>query len=423
MAAILSGSTRGFLSVERLRSDRLRRDRTSAGNPRRKKFASPGASKAESLVEQGLESFNNGTGDAKDAENALSLFVEASKVPDATDDELRAAIYNSACAYVKLKRWKEACSQIERAINEYDVKLVVALRDPDLSALRDRREWVELLGRVSGGIGNEGYAKLRAEASAPFQFVRLFLFGGLSAGAALGGIVSTARLAAAFGGTYDLQESAQTFGINVACLAVLGFLFKRELDSRERNVSQAAKEEELAQLQVCVSRDGERAVPISAFRGMYRPIIIAGSKGQVKKSMAKAATFAPMFATRGIVVIPVVLNEIDLDEKIQLLKEDVSFGGKGFSSLSSSSSSSSSSKPSEKWKLLPHDVDEWREWIGKLGIDSKGATTEVYAQIQLDGVVRSSGQGPPPFEKLISDIPELDSLLSRLGDGRGQKSE
>ena len=416
-----SGSTRSVRP-----SPRGVRGGSSVPSPSRN-FVSPRAalvsraSKAESLVEEGLQSFQNGAGDA---EKALSLFVEASMVPNATDDELRAAIYNSACAYVKLKRWKEACLQIEKAINDYDVKLVVALRDPDLSALRDRREWVELLGRVSGGIGNEGYAKLRAEASSPFQFVRLFLFGGLSAGAALGGIVSTARLAAAFGGTYDLQESAQTFGINIACLAVLGFLFKRELDSRQKNVAQAAKEEELAQLQVCVSRDGDRAVPISAFRGMYRPIIIAGSKGQVKKSMAKAATFAPMFATRGIVVIPVVLNEIDLDEKIQLLKEDVSFGGKGFASATatSSSTSGSSSNPSEKWKLLPHDVDEWREWIAKLGIDSKGATTEVYAQIQLDGVVRSSGQGPPPFEKLISDIPELDSLLSRFGDGRGQKS-
>ena len=380
------------------------------------------ASDAEALVEQGLETFQSGAGDA---EKALDLFVRATKVPGATEDELRAAVYNSACAYVKLKRWKEACAQIEKAINDYDVKLVVALRDPDLGPLRDRREWVELLGRVSGGIGNDGYAKLRAEASSPFQFVRLFLFGGLSAGAALGGIVSTARLVAAFGGAYDLQESAQTFGINVACLAVLGFLFKRELDSRQKNISQAAKEEELAQLQVCVSRDGERAVPISAFRGMYRPIIIAGSKGQVKKSMAKAATYAPMFAKRGIVVIPVVLNETDLDEKIQLLKEDASFGGKGFGSpaeaagASSSSSSSSSSKPSEKWKLLPHDVDEWREWIGKLGIDAEGATTEVYAQIQLDGIVRSSGQVPPPFEKLISDIAELDSVVTKFGDGRG----
>lgn len=379
------------------------------------------ASDAEALVEQGLEFFQDGAGDA---EKALDLFIRATKVPNATEDELRAAVYNSACAYVKLKRWKEACAQVEKAINEYDVKLVVALRDPDLGSLRDRREWVELLGRVSGGIGNEGYAKLRAEAASPFQFVRLFLFGGLSAGAALGGIVSTARLVAAFGGTYDLQESAQTFGINVACLAVLGFLFKRELDSRQKNISQAAKEEELAQLQVCVSRDGDRAVPISAFRGMYRPIIIAGSKGQVKKSVAKAATYAPMFAKRGIVVIPVVLNETDLDEKIQLLKEDASFGVKGFSPSSSSSAAPATpSKPSEKWKLLPHDVDEWREWIGNLGIDAEGATTEVYAQIQLDGVVRSSGRGPPPFEKLISDIPELDSVVSKFGDGRGYQKK
>ena len=420
-------------------SGRIPRVRTSLGEEirlrERRSFLCRSSEKspsiAESLVEQGLETFQKADGNAA---KALSLFIEASKVPNATEDELRAAVYNSACAYVKLKRWNEACAQIEKAINDYDLKLVVALRDPDLGPLRDRREWVELLGRVSGGIGNEGYAKLRAEASSPFQFVRLFLFGGLSAGAALGGIVSTARLLAALGGTYDVQESAQTFGINIACLVVLGFLFKRELDSRQRNISQAAKEEELAQLQVCVSKDGERAVPISAFRGMYRPIIIAGSKGQVKKSLARASTYAAMFAKRGIVIIPVVLNETDLDEKIKLLKEDASFGGgggKGFGTTPTPSEKSSSSEkitpPSasseNKWKLLPHDTEEWREWIRKLGIDAEGATTEVYAQIQLDGVVRSSGKGPPPFDKLMSDIPELDSLVSRFGDGRGYSRE
>jgi hypothetical protein len=381
-------------------------------------------SQAESAVENGLELFGAG-----DAQAALDEFSRARSVPNVTADELRAAVYNSACAYVKLKRWKEACDAIEEAINTHDVKLVVALRDPDLSQLRDRREWVELLGRVSGGIGNEGYAKLRAEASSPFQFVRLFLFGGLSAGAALGSVVSTARLLGALGGVYELEETAKTFGINIACLIVLGFLFKRELDSRQKNIRQAAKEEELAQLQVCVSRDGERAVPISAFRGMYRPIIIAGSKGQVKKSMKNAASFARLFAERGIVIIPVVLNDTDIDDKIQRLKEDASFSG--FSSPSSKSAPTSTSKASsaspkslseKKWQLLPHDVKEWREWIQKLGLDSEGALTEVYAQIQLDGVVRSSGLGPPPFEKLISDIPQLESVQTRFGDGRGYKS-
>ncbi len=372
------------------------------------------ASKAEVAVESGLDLFAAG-----EAEKALDEFLKAQRLGGSAD-EMRAAVYNSACAYVKLKKWKDACDALEKAINTYDVKLVVALRDQDLAPLRDRKEWNELLGRVSGGIGNEGYAKLRAEASSPFQFVRLFLFGGLSAGAALGGIVSTARLIAAFGGTYDLQESAKTFGINVACLTVLGFLFARELNSRKKNVQMAAKEEDLAMLQVSVSKDGERSVPLAAFRGMYRPIIIAGSKGQVKKSLAKATKFASLFATRGIVVIPVILNDEDVDEKIQQLKEDVSFSNTGEKGFSKKPATAEAPKePSKKWKLSPYDVEEWKKWVQSLGIDDTGATTEVYAQVQLDGVVRSSGRGSPPFEKLISDIPELDSMQTRFGDGRG----
>lgn len=378
-------------------------------------------SNAEAAVEYGLELFAAG-----EAGKALDEFLKAQRLGGSTD-EMRAAVYNSACAYVKLKKWKEACEALEKAINTYDVKLVVALRDQDLAPLRDRKEWNELLGRVSGGIGNEGYAKLRAEASSPFQFVRLFLFGGLSAGAALGGIVSTARLLASFSGTYDLEESAKTFGINIACLAVLGFLFVRELDSRKKNIQMAAKEEDLAMLQVSVSKDGERSVPLAAFRGMYRPIIIAGSKGQVRKSLSKAAKFSSLFATRGIVVIPVMLNDEDVDEKIQQLKEDASFsnigetGSKGFSKKEATPSGTQE-ETGKRWKLLPYDVEEWKKWVQSLGIDDTGATTEVYAQIQLDGVVRSSGKGSPPFEKLISDIPELDSMQTKFGDGRGMAS-
>lgn len=374
------------------------------------------ASNAEVAVESGLELFAAG-----EAEKALNEFLKAQRL-GGSSDEMRAAVYNSACAYVKLKKWSEACDALEKAINTYDVKLVVALRDQDLAPLRDRKEWNELLGRVSGGIGNEGYAKLRAEASSPFQFVRLFLFGGLSAGAALGAIVSTARLFAAFSGTYDLEETSKTFGINVVCLAVLGFLFLRELDSRKKNIQMAAKEEELAMLQVSVSKDGERSVPLAAFRGMYRPIIIAGSKGQVKKSLSKAAKYSSSFTTRGIVIIPVILNDEDVDEKIQQLKEDVSFsvknGEKGFSKKAPSVPDTQN-EPRKKWKLSPYDIEEWKNWVQSLGIDDTGATTEVYAQIQLDGVVRSSGKGSPPFEKLLSDIPELDSVQTKFGDGRG----
>ena len=39
------------------------------------------------------------------------------------------------------------------------------------------------------------------------------------------------------------------------------------------------------------------------------------------------------------------------------------------------------------------------------------------AQVQLDGSVQRSGVGVPPWDRWLDDIPELDSLRSRLTDG------
>ncbi len=40
-------------------------------------------------------------------------------------------------------------------------------------------------------------------------------------------------------------------------------------------------------------------------------------------------------------------------------------------------------------------------------------------QVQLDGSVRASGAGVPPWERWKVDLPELDSLQTRLTDGVG----
>lgn len=376
---------------------------------------------AEAAVEKGLSLFEQG-----DASAALEEFLRA-EASSPTNDEALAAIYNAACAYTKLNRWKEASDALVRAINEYDLKLIVALKDPDLAPLRDRREWNAALEKVAGGITSEGYAKLKAEASAPFRLIRLFLFGGLASGAGLGLLVSVGRLAAAIGGSGDLKETSTTFGINIASFVILGYLFNRERSAQKSGIDTAAKEEELAMLQVRVSKSGNRSVPLSAFRAMYRPLVIAGSKGQVTKSLQKAASLKQQLVSRGVVVIPVILNDQNVDANIQRLKEEMKGeGSKGFAPSTSSTQASSVDEESEsddskKWKLEPYQTEEWKQWLKKFGIDDTGAMTEVYAQVQLDGVVRASGAGSPPFEKLISDIPVLDSWQTKLTDGRGMQ--
>ena len=82
-------------------------------------------------------------------EVALQLFLQAQQLqPDA--DEARAACSNAACAQARLKQWQAAVDSITRAVNDHDLKLTVALNDPDLAALRERREWLAALAVLRG---------------------------------------------------------------------------------------------------------------------------------------------------------------------------------------------------------------------------------------------------------------------------------
>ena len=99
---------------------------------------------AKEAVERGLEVFKSGN-----PEVALQLFLQAQQLqPDA--DEARAACYNAACAQARLKQWQAAVDSITRAVNDHDLKLTVALNDPDLAALRERREWLAALAVLRG---------------------------------------------------------------------------------------------------------------------------------------------------------------------------------------------------------------------------------------------------------------------------------
>ena len=60
------------------------------------------------------------------AAEALRLFQEALALQP-TADEACAALYNSACCYAKLRQWQPAVDAISAAVNDYDLKLTVAV--------------------------------------------------------------------------------------------------------------------------------------------------------------------------------------------------------------------------------------------------------------------------------------------------------
>jgi len=73
-------------------------------------------------VEEGLKLFQK-----KSYAKAVEHFNTALEL-NPTDDEAMAALYNLGCAYTKQKQWKLASESIIRAINDYKLKLSVALK-------------------------------------------------------------------------------------------------------------------------------------------------------------------------------------------------------------------------------------------------------------------------------------------------------
>jgi hypothetical protein len=212
-----------------------------------KVIAAVSATTAKDAVELGLQQFAAG-----ETQAALGLFLEAQRLRP-TEEEACAAAYNAACCYTRLQRWSEAADAVVSAVNDHGLKLSVALADKDLAPLRETREWTAALESASGGISSSAFVKLRAEAKAPFRLTRIIFVGGLSAGAVLGLLISSARLVGAVGGAEgapEVWETLRTCAINAGALGALSFLLWRDLGAQRRDEAVATREEALAQLRV-----------------------------------------------------------------------------------------------------------------------------------------------------------------------------
>lgn len=78
---------------------------------------------AKQAVEDGLAAFN----ERGDYAEALRLFKAAMDLKP-TDEEAIAALYNAGCAHAKRKEWREATDAILKAVNDYKLKISVALQ-------------------------------------------------------------------------------------------------------------------------------------------------------------------------------------------------------------------------------------------------------------------------------------------------------
>lgn len=172
-------------------------------------------------------------------------------------------------------------------------------------------------------------ASLRAEAEAPFRSFRIVLFGFGVISAGLANLFSIPTLIGTLAGApnaKELSEALQDILINVTALGGCGWLLKRDLDGREKQMARLMREDQLGMCQVELAN--KKVLRLGQLRGAARPVIVVGSQEQVSNALKLAEKYRQPLVERGVLVIGIPIypdgTEAGADQEIPALtKEDL----------------------------------------------------------------------------------------------------
>ncbi|CAI9107507.1 OLC1v1006880C4 [Oldenlandia corymbosa var. corymbosa] len=246
-------------------------------------------------------------------------------------------------------------------------------------------------------------AKIRSEVLSPFRSVRMFFYVAFIASGGLGGFIAATQLIAALSNpsrANDVPEIAKGLAIDLGAVAVFAFLYYRENTAKNAQLAKLSREESLSALRIRV--DQKRVLPVSAFRGAARLVILAGPESFILESFRSSEPFTESLLERAVLVVPFVtdgnLPSFEFDESEELKEV--------------------TAKRRRLWQLAPVYANEWSSWLDdqkKLaGVSSE---SPVYLSLRMDGRVRGSGVGYPPWNAFVAQLPPLKGLWSGLLDG------
>ena len=263
-------------------------------------------------------------------------------------------------------------------------------------------------------------ASLRAEAEAPFRSVRLFLFGSGVISASLATLFGLPSLIGSIAGApaaKTLLESGQDFGINVGALLICGALVRNDLKQRDKQLARLLREDQLGACQLeLVNR---KVLRLSQLRGAARPVIVAGTPVQVSEALRAADPYKQELLDRGVLVIglPIFWGDRGIGAKERM--------GDGASAVEPVEdeetivrSLSTLGEDDLRWRALPLRQDEWKKWfVDQASAAGKQLDQGLYVGLRLDGRVRASGLGCPPWGKFAASLPPTEGFFSGLLDG------
>ncbi|KAG6719214.1 hypothetical protein I3842_04G190900 [Carya illinoinensis] len=246
-------------------------------------------------------------------------------------------------------------------------------------------------------------AKIRSEVLSPFRSFRMFFYLAFIASGTLGGLIATTQLIAALTNSSRaaaVPEILNGLGIDIGAVSLFAFLYSRDNTAKNAQLARLSREESLSNLKLRV--DEKRVIPLSSLRGIARLVICAGPASFVAESFRLSEPFTEGLLDRGVLVVPFATDgnlpgfEFDENEETQ----DIT------------------AKRKRLWQLAPFNISEWSKWLDEqkklAGVSSD---SPVYLSLRMDGRVRGSGVGYPPWNAFVAQLPPAKGMWSGLLDG------
>eukprot|EP00798_Chlamydomonas_sp_ICE-L_P019857 gene19857-26551_t len=246
----------------------------------------------------------------------------------------------------------------------------------------------------------EDMVRLRAEAEAPFRSVRMGIYGLGALSSGIGFLVSIPQLIGALGGAraaLPLEQIGQNIGINLVVGIISGYLLKGEFDGQAKQFARLTREEKLASLSIQLANG--RTLRMGKLRGTSRCVIVAGTPEQVAASMEAAEPYKDALKERGVFCLCLCLvgaTRVPLSPSCEGDKEPGVLPEVAEEDL--------------RWVANPVRLADWDDWFEtQLKFSSKAKVdTGLFVGLRLDGRVRSSGMGLPPWERYSLELAPLE---------------
>ncbi|RLM73544.1 protein LOW PSII ACCUMULATION 1, chloroplastic isoform X2 [Panicum miliaceum] len=249
-------------------------------------------------------------------------------------------------------------------------------------------------------------ARIRSEVLSPFRSVRMFFYFAFMASGALGGLIALTQLLPALSNPADSAGAAETLkglGIDAAAVALFAFLYSRESKAKDAQVARLAREERLSRLKLRAGAGEGRPLALGELRGTARLVIVAGPGEFVAESFRRSQPLLRELAERAVLAVPFATDgntpELRLDE-----------GGVDDDDLARRSR--------RLWQLTPVYTTEWAQWLDdQKKLAGVPPDSPVYLSLRMDGRVRGSGVGYPPWQAFVAQLPPVKGMWSGLLDG------